>query len=296
MEKKFTWILTGFILSIGLFVMITVFGTIKIGSGPLIPREYISQFVVIIPGPLITDILLLYAIPILFFCLFYYIAPYLIILYIKLHQFCYWLIRRPSKYGIFKMGTTVKSGRLFFRALIVSLFSFSISVLVVQLGGGDLFRAKYNPFSIFSQAEAVFLGTFALCAFMIILFFPIWLLEDSGLVSYRVFYDERMPANIQGVHSIYSNVLLGYAGLSTILALFNYIIKTLQKVRLDDPAILTPIILIILPFVVTGLLAIPIYLYEYFFARNKERIQLKLARFNFPEIKIPRFEEMKADN
>ena len=295
MEKKFIAILAGFILSITLFVIIGVLGLVKLGPGPLIPEVYVSQFVVLIPGPLLTDVLLFYIIPILFFCLFYYIAPYLIIFYIKVHQFIYWLIRRPSKYGIFKMGTTVTSGRLFFRALIVSFFSFSISALVVQLGYGDLFRAKYDPALVLNQAEAVFLGTFVLCAFMIVLFFPIWLLEDSGVVSYRVFHDERMPANIQGVHSIYNNILFGYAGLSTILTLINYIIKTLQVIKLNDPAVLTPIILIVLPFVVTGLLAIPIYLYEHFFLRDKERLVAKLVRFNFPEIRIPNFEEMRTN-
>jgi hypothetical protein len=295
MEKKFIAILAGFILSITLFVIIGVLGLVKLGGGPLIPDDYVSQFVVIIPGPLLTDVLLFYIIPILFFCLFYYIAPYLIIFYIKVHQFIYWVLRRPSKYGIFKMGTTVTSGRLFFRALIVSFFSFSISALVVQLGYGDLFRADYKPLLVLNQAEAVFLGTFVLCAFMIVLFFPIWLLEDSGVVSYRVFHDERMPANIQGVHSMYNNILFGYAGLSTILALVNYIVKTLQVIKLNDPAVLTPIILIVLPFVVTGLLAIPIYLYEHFFLRDKERLLAKLARFNFPEIRISNFEEMRTN-
>ena len=292
MDKKYFTILIGFILSLILFITIVVMGEIQITGTHLIPPEYVGTFVYIVPGPIFTDILLLYGIPIVIFFIYYLIAPYLIVIYIKFHQLFYWLLRRPSKYGLFKMGQEIKAGRLFYRALIVSLFSFSISVLIVQMGYGDLFRENYIEVSILSQAEAVFLGTFALCAITIILFFPIWLLEDSGVVSYRVFHEERMPVDIQGVHSIYHHMLLGYAGISTILALVKYIGETLAVIPIGNPAILTPLILIILPFIVTGLLAIPIYLYERLISKNLDRVKSKLAKFNFPEITIPHFEEL----
>jgi len=162
------------------------------------------------------------------------------------------------------------------------------------MGYGELFRAGWMD-DIFHEAEAAFLGTFFLCAFMIILFFPVWLMEDSGVVSYRVFHEERMPVDIQGVHSIYYSILTGYAGLSTIFALATYIIKTIQATPVIEPKILTPIILIVLPFVVTGLLAIPIVLYEHFLTKNRDRLYSKLVGFQFPEIMIPKFEEMKIE-
>jgi hypothetical protein len=295
MDKKYLMILLGFILSVALFVIIGVLGLVKFGPTPLVPKEYVTEFVLILPGPLITDILLLYAIPVVIYCLYYLFAPYFIVVYIKVHKFIYWIMRRPSQYGIFRLGTTVKPGRLFFRTFVVSLFSFSISALIVQMGGGGLFRAGYHEDFIYHQAEAVFLGTFLICSFMIIIFFPIWLLEDSGVVSYRVFHAERMPVDIQGVHSLYYSILKGYAGFAAILSLATYIIKTFQKLALTDPAILTPIILIALPFIVTGLLAIPIVLYEHFLSRNRDRLYSKLAGFKFPEIMVPKFEEMKLE-
>ena len=305
MDKKFSGIILGLILSIGTFVMISV---LAILSGPgmgthLLPKEYVEEFIPIIPGPLITDVLLLFLLPIGFFAVFYLIAPHLINFYIKIHKFLYWLLRRPSKYGLFTLGTKVKSGRLFFRALFVSLFAFSISALIVELGFGPLFRAippgdtimfTVNDGNInLHMAEAVFFGTFLLSSFVIILFFPIWLLEDSGVVSYRIFHEERMPADIQGVHSIFYSILLGYAGLTTILSLIRYISGALSEVKITDPAMLTPIILMVLPFIVTGLIAIPIFLYERLFPKNQERLRKSLAGFNFPEIRIPKFEEME---
>lgn len=298
MERKYITIQAAFILSLILYGIIIALGEIQLHGATLIPREYVRDFIVIIPGPLYTDCILLYVIPIGFFFLFYAISPYLVVAYIKFHKFFYWLFRRPSKYGIFKVGTTVKAGRLFYRALIVSLFSFSISALLVEMGFADLFRKVSfmpgDPREILFMAEATFLGTFALCSVTIILFFPIWQLEDSGVVSYRVFHDDRMPVDIQGVHSIYHHILLGYAGFSTIITLIRYVGGTLLVIPPGDPAILTPIILIFLPFIVTGLLAIPIYFYERFFPRTSERVRSKLKKFNFPEITVPHFEELQV--
>ncbi|MFX1295338.1 MAG: hypothetical protein ACFFD2_10860 [Promethearchaeota archaeon] len=286
-----------FVLSLAVYLVIIILGIISKPGFDLIPNEYISEFIQILPGSIYTDLILIYIIPILFFFLFYFIAPFFVTFYIRVHKFFYRILRRPSKYGIFKSGLTVKAGRLFYRSFIVSLFSFAISALIVQMGYGGLFRPGFEsvPEKILGEAEAIFLGTFILCAFIIILFFPIWLLEDSGVVSYRVFHGERMPVDIQGAHSVYYNILLGYAGLSTIITLVYYIGATLGVVGLTDPALFTPIILIVLPIILTGLFSIPIYLYERFYDRMYTRLQLKLAKFNFPKIDIPKFEEMKRE-
>ena len=65
MERKYLAIIMGFSLSISTFIVIFVLHFL---SGPglgeqLIPPEYITEFIVIIPGPIFTDILLIYLIP-----------------------------------------------------------------------------------------------------------------------------------------------------------------------------------------------------------------------------------------
>ena len=295
MDKKYIPIIIGFVFSIITFItiyLLTVYYTV--------PSSYVEDFIVIIPGPLITDILILYALPIVFYLLFYVIAPYLIQFYIHLHKFIYRLIGRPSKYGKAELGEKIKAGRILNRVITVSFFSFAISILMVQIGFGWLFREQLPGGSpagaiILNQIESIFLGTFLLCAILIILFFPIWLLEDSGLVSYRVFHEERMPIDIQGVHSLYINVLLGYAGLTTILSLARFIYLT-SYIAILNPEIaviaFTPILLLALPFIVIGLLAIPVYIYERSINTNQSRIKQRVERFNFPNIKVPQFEEM----
>ncbi|MEJ2296691.1 MAG: hypothetical protein P8Y23_18235, partial [Candidatus Lokiarchaeota archaeon] len=59
-----------------------------------------------------------------------------------------------------------------------------------------------------------------------------------------------------------------------------------------DPAILTPIILLILPLIITGLFAIPLSLYEKNLEKIQNRIHTRLSKFNIPYIDIPSYEHM----
>jgi len=175
----------------------------------------------------------------------------------------------------------------------MSLFTFSIASVIVLLGYGKLFRPNFVEFNVLLEAEAILLGTFCLTSIILLIFFPIWLLEDSGVVSYRVYPEERMPIDIQGAHSLYLHLLLGYAGISTILTLVNYIIKIFNILPLSDPAILIPIVLIALPFVITGLFSLPIFLYERLFQRIHKRLLSHLSPSDYPAIQIPTFEEIE---
>jgi hypothetical protein len=175
----------------------------------------------------------------------------------------------------------------------MGLFAFNIAFLLMQLGYAPLFRAGAAP-PVLYEAEATFLGTFLICPIVILIFFPIWQLEDSGIVAYRVFHDERMPADIRGVHAIYNSVILAYAGFSTILTWIIFISDIFSKFPDLGAAILTPIILIILPVIVVGILAGPIFLYEKYFTKTNERLQRRLANLNLVEIQIPKFDEMRS--
>jgi hypothetical protein len=208
-----------------------------------------------------------------------------------LHQ----LVYRSKKrffYGVVKLGSRVKPFMLFRRSLIVSLFSFSISALIVQAGLGPLFREGMMPDLALNEAEAIFLGTFFIISIVLLLFFPIWLLEDSGVVIYRNYPGQRRPPLIEGTHAPYINVLQGYAGISTIIILVTYIAATFAESGFS-PATLTPIILILLPFFITGLFSFAVYAYEKNLPNLIRKIQPKLEKLNLSEIEIPIYDEMK---
>ena len=260
-----------------------------------IPKEYVSAFVVIIPGPLWTDVVWLYLLPIVSFLVIYLIAPYLLILYLKIHKLTT-KIGAKTYYGIVDLGKKVGGWKLFRRGLVVSLFSFSIAYLLVQAGYGDYFRADIAPDLILNEAEAVFLGTFFLTFIVIIIFIPIWLLEDAGIVGYKYDSEKRMPPKIEGISSLYSSILEGYAGISTVLIIITYIIQCFDFLiehggTILQPALLTPLILIILPFIVTGLFAIPLIIYEITLKKSVSRIHEKFKSLDY--LRIPEFDEVK---
>lgn len=295
--KKFLSLMFGFLISLTLFAVIYGLAVIQkeLGIPDLVPPEYVSYFIAILPGPLWTDTIFLYLFPIASFALFFLISPYTTIFFIKLHKLIY-RSKKRFNYGIVKLGSKMKPFMLFRRSIVVSLFSFSISALIVQAGGMKLFRAGVVLNPTLHEAEAIFLGTFFIIPFVLLLFFPFWLLEDSGIVICRFYYGKRKPPIIEGTHSPYINVLQGYAGISTLIILVTYIIRTLAETSPLDPAILTPIILIFLPFIITGLFAFPVLIYEKTIQKLFRRIQPSLNKLNLTEIQIPTFDEMKKSS
>ncbi|MFX1420290.1 MAG: hypothetical protein ACFE9N_15375 [Promethearchaeota archaeon] len=291
--NKFLSTIFGFLISLAIFAVIYILSILQRDwmTLNLIPPEYIHYFVSILPGPLWTDTILLYLFPVASFGIFYLISPYTTIFFIKLHQFIY-RSKKRFNYGIIELGHQMKPFMIFRRSLIVSLFSFSVTALIVQAGGQSLFRAGPILDPVLHEAEAIFLGTFIIIPIVLLLFFPIWLLEDSGVIVFRNYPRKRRPPVIEGTHAPYINILQGYAGISTIIILVTYISATLVASGFGA-AILTPIILIVLPFLITGLFSFAVYFYEKTLPKLIKKIQPRLDKLNLSEIEIPKFDEMK---
>ncbi|TFG16507.1 MAG: hypothetical protein EU531_06280 [Promethearchaeota archaeon] len=302
MEKKNLFILISFVLSVCLFTVIIILYLIDQMNipgfpGSLIPMEYVNFFIHVLPGTIFTDLLLLYFFPIVVFAIYILIAPILVQILYKIYDFTFIFRNRPQ-YGIIQGGTKIKATSIIYRAVLVSLFAFGTTTLMVQLGVGDIFRATAGPGAPapLISAENIFFGTFFFTPISLLLFVPIWLLEDCGLVGYRSFKDQRKIPVIQGLFKWYMNVIEVYTGLSTIYGYFILIINTfgyfVVSSSFTDPAILTPIILLILPLIITGLFAIPLYFYEKNLGKIKKRIQLRLFKYNIPIIDVPAYEQM----
>jgi hypothetical protein len=302
MEKKNLFILISFILSLCLFSTIIILYIIDLLNipgfpGSLIPFEYIQFFIQILPGTIFTDLPLLYLFSIIVFAIFIGIAPILVQILYKVYDFTF-IFRNKPQYGIIKKGTRIKATSIIYRAVLVSLFAFGTTTLMVQLGVGNIFRATAGmgaPLPLI-KAENIFFGTFFFTPISLLLFLPIWLLEDCGLVGYRTFKDQRKIPVVQGLFKWYMNVIEVYTGLSTIYGYLLLILNTfgyfLFSSSFTDPAILTPIILLILPLIITGLFAIPLYYYEKNLAKIQRRIRLRLSKYNISSIEIPSYDQM----
>jgi hypothetical protein len=295
MEKKYFSLIFGFVISLLVYAVVYLLAFIsRPGSGipPLVPAEYVKYFVAILPGPLWTDIIFLYILPIITFLVFFGISPYTSNFFLKLHKVIFRSKKRGIRYAKLELGTKNKGLYIFRRSLVASLFAFSITALLVQAGLGGLFRTNIMADSTLNEAEAIFLGTFFIIPFTLLLFFPIWVLEDSGVIIYRTYPGFRKSPYLEGAHTPYQSILEGYAGISTLIILITYIFGSIQEVGINDPAILTPIILIVLPFLLTGLFAIPIFIYERMITKILTRVNKGIDKLNIAIIDIPPFDDM----
>lgn len=263
---------------------------------PLIPKEYIDYFVKILPGNFYVDIFLLYLIPILAMILILLIAPLFLILLFQIHRLST-KIYPYLEYGIVRTGKDISGITLFKRALIVTLFSFSIVSIIVQTGHITIFRyiPKGESTIVLHEAEAIFLGTFLLTGFVSLIFIPLWLLEDSGIVFCKYKKENRAAPDLENIAGFFTKALEGYAGISTIIYLV-LITKDCFKYVFDNgdyAPLLTPIILIFLPFLVTGLLSIPLIIYEKLLPKVRAKFHSKLEKKEVPYIIFPDFQSLK---
>jgi len=305
--KKYSLILIGFGLSITLFLVIFILGFIgKISPLTFIPQQFMDDFITLIPPTIPTfgilwDIIILYLLPVAIMLIIIAVSPYMIKFFFKIHK----LINRKAVYGIIEMEKERKPKFYYlgFRVLVVGLFAFSLMSILAEFGAGSIFRdvvvgGSGTGWELVFQAEAVFLGTYFIAPFVLFVFVPLWIMEDSGLMAYKSFSDQRRTPDIEGVHTTYSHLLEAYSGVSTILVLATYIIGAVS-VLLTDPAFLAPnimsvISIIVLPLTITGLFALAVIVYEKNIEKTKERIQKAMLAEGFVMIRIPEMEELKV--
>ncbi|MBN1216405.1 MAG: hypothetical protein JXA99_13315 [Candidatus Lokiarchaeota archaeon] len=296
-DKRFIALLIPLIISL-LYIIILIYLAIfqdEFGGffGMKIPNEFITEFVFLIPGPMWTDIIVIYGIPIGIFCIIYYISPYTNRLFTKVHSIFYVFRKRPS-YGIFQPSTKIFISKLLFRLILACLLTFILSYYIVQIGLGHLFRAGSAPDALF-DAEAKFLATFFFLPFVLLLFFVLWSLEDSGMIAYRIFPEKRKNPDINGVYKIYKGFIEYLVGFSIIFVYVGLINATINHVQTESTieALFIPFSLIFLPFIISGLIAIPLFLYEKNIDKMMNRIHPYLMKKGYNKINVPDFKDIE---
>jgi hypothetical protein len=270
-----------------------------------IPEEFVTHFVNVIPGPMWSDILLLYLFPIIIFLILKWVAPYTTLFYSKFHK-AFYTFRTKPEYGILlNKNKRITGGKIMLRILKLSFLAFAFTGFFIPQFA-ELFRHNYSRMVKFSMnstglfnAEALFLGTFASVPLIMLIYFPIWFLEDTGVISYRQFKTKRMNPDIEGVNRIFRDFLEYFVGFTTIFVYINRVYTVLDNETLGftemNPTVLIPLILIFLPFLLGGLVAIPLILYELTFSKTNNHIHEYLNKHNFKNIEIPEFEALKID-
>lgn len=288
----FCFILT--LLLYGVIFLIASFPNILAPLG--IPQEFVKSFVLIIPGPLWSDIILLYIFPLIMYLGIQFISPYSTLFYIKFHK-SFYILRTKPVYGIHLIEANISIGKVFLRLLKGSFLCFVIAGAFIQSGFAPYFRnmtgATEDLMPLFN-AEALFLATFFFTPLIMVIFLPLWNLEDAGVIAYRKFTKNRKNPDFEGVNRIFRDFIEYFIGFTTIIVYFNLVSNTFIYLinRQDYAALFIPIILMFLPFLISGLFAIPMLLYELNIDKSMNKIQKYLEKKGFPFLNIPDFESL----
>ncbi|NVM17635.1 MAG: hypothetical protein HWN80_07950 [Candidatus Lokiarchaeota archaeon] len=85
--------------------------SISIGLN-LIPPEYVYVFIPLLPGPMLTDVILLYLFPVIIYFLIDLISPTLVQFLYKVNKLSY-VFRKVPNYGFLAVGDKFKPSRIF---------------------------------------------------------------------------------------------------------------------------------------------------------------------------------------
>ena len=221
------------VILIQLFVITTVIITVVFTFQGAFPFDIELGIYRIFPGNILFDFIWLYVISIVLGFLLYFIAPMLANLFVRIHRT---FIGRDSKYYSqdvipdISMGGQIKKLLLpAFTALGISYSLTNIDSIVNTL----LVVESFTGTDINVQAQTIAVGLSLLFilllmgGFLMILFVPIWTLQDAGLVR----ESEQKPGKIserEGVGNWYKKLIKGFAGISTLVAYIFTILQTID--------------------------------------------------------------------
>ncbi|MHA1951645.1 MAG: hypothetical protein ACXAAO_10000 [Candidatus Thorarchaeota archaeon] len=254
----------------------------------------------ILPGDVFLDFVWLYILTILIGAVVYFASPALSIFFWKLHRI---ITGRNYDYYVQQIDMKTTSSftfrRMFLPALVALGISFSISNvrrivdMIIVTEGFDSLAPEAQ--SIVTSISLLFI-LLLLVTFIVLLFAPMWLMQDAGLVCEKR-KKSRSTTDIDGVGNWYLKLLKGFAGISTIVAYLFTILQTIewyQFVLTSPPEgglslliFLIPLIAVVVsPLLALGPISVVYVLYEISLTRNLKRLRSHIDRDGFRTVDI----------
>ena len=200
-------------------------------------------------------------------------------LFFKLHKII--KVRRYDYYAIRDFEGEISLIRTYIRCLIVSFLSFSLGLIIYESGviASDIIIPEKTSVVETDFDYVSMLAVFIL-PYLILIFAPIWLLRDSGLVCSKsnVKKENRETPDIEGVYRYYNSVITGYTGIGFIFTLIILIVDRLQKLdpgsgeMTDIPGIF------LAPFVLAFLIFPAMVFYEYRLKQMRAKLLKKIEK------------------
>lgn len=263
-----------------IFIIISIIYFILVITNYNAENLEVDDLFIPFPGPFTTDLIIigiLAPIYILFIGLF--IAPIIALGLLYLHKII--LRNKDIQRGFIYMTKDIKSSEIFKRALFPALFIFNMGMFLAdKLGEGGLVEKfmglEYNH----EIGLMLFLWLPA-----ILIFAPIWILSDSGLVVYKPSKNNRDFPEYKGLSSQFATIIQGFIGITTFLVIGEFIAEEFiygDVTSFDD-------ILFIFSLIFTWLFLymsfIPLLIiYELHLAKRKEKFIKKCQKLGIVEI------------
>jgi hypothetical protein len=187
----------------------------------------------VLPGDILIDFIWLYVFSIILGLALYFISPMLSSFMLRIHRT---FIGRNSRYYSQDIVPNVAIGAQIRRLLLPAFTTLGISYSIVNMDSivnVILVTESFTGTDINVQAQSISIGLSLLFMlllmvnFIMILFVPIWTLQDAGLVRESE-QKTGVISETEGVGNWYLKLVKGFAGISTLVA---YIFTILQTIN-----------------------------------------------------------------
>lgn len=254
----------------------------------------------VLPGNILFDFIWLYILSSFVGVLIYFVSPSISVLLWKLHRY---LTSKNYNYYLQEFSTQSISSpqprRMILPAFVALGISFSISnirglanaIFVFDSSGSIAPEAQ----TIATSMALLFILLLLSC-FIVLLFVPMWLMQDKGLVC-ELKTKPRMTADIEGVGNWFLKMMKGFAGISTIVAYIFTIFQTIewyQFVLTSPPEggltlliFLIPVAAVIVsPLLALGPISIAYVLYEKSLLKNLDSLGSRIEQHTLSTVEI----------
>ncbi|MHA1893281.1 MAG: hypothetical protein ACTSX4_02145 [Candidatus Helarchaeota archaeon] len=244
-----------------------------------------GELVPLIPGPMVSDILIMFlGIPLIIMVLGFLISPLITILYYGVHRI-YRIFSKEHEYCTIEMKDNIPFKRLFYRLMFPAFFSLSLAMMFNYTN--DVSYFLYIPGVPVLQ---IFMASLILTIPAFLLLAPLWILDDSGIICHLIEdIGYRRPPETESVSRFFSNTFKGYVSISFVISFVRIVLGAIADV-IENLSVWFQFLLIPLiigfPFLLSAFFVPFCILYEKW-VKKLVSIMQKIARTN----KLPHVEE-----
>ncbi|MFX1264833.1 MAG: hypothetical protein ACFFH0_05605 [Promethearchaeota archaeon] len=252
----------------------------------------------LLPGDILIDLIWVYILTFICGVVAYIAAPLLSSLFWKGHRL---LTAGHYHYHVQVFGTDATKRSRARRLILPAFVALGLATAIANIRQVANLIFVHESFAHLDESAPaievglpIFFILILIASFVTLLFVPLWLLEDTGVICERKATGRRVTADIEGVGNWYLALLKGFAGITTVIAYLLISVETIEwyytiSVPETFPWIIlmVPVVAIIgAPFLAMAPISVVHVCYEISLRRNKERLEEKLSRAGLARVAI----------